>query len=178
MRTGSLQRLLQVARALPGDRDPVPAPRPAFTLAPESALTPGQGGKAPALAELRAQVGALLTELAERVEPALCDALSRASSAWDQADAAPIVDDELRARAAALAERWRAAAGAWDPGTVAAALEALLAIEAALGVVAVVERRLATLIRLRLADGAPLLPDGRPFLDVPAALREAAGAWA
>jgi hypothetical protein len=129
------------------------------------------------LGVLRAGVGELLRELAARTQPALEQALTRSASAWDQADAVSIVDDELAARAEALKERWRRLAAGGDPAATAAALEALLAVQASLGLVTLVERRLATLIRLQLSGGGELLPDGRPFLDVSAALVEAARGW-
>ena len=172
MRNASLQRLLEAARALPGDRDPVECRAPSLTSSP-----PGSS-PCPDLPALRAGVGALLGELASRTEPALHHALSRAANAWDQADAVSIVDADLSARTAELTARWREAAVCGEPSARAAAVEALLALEAALGLVALVERRLATLIRLRLTGGGELLPEGRPFLDVAGALREASRGWA
>ncbi len=150
-------------------------------LAPVLTLTPGAGPGSFTDAEiprLRAAVGELLRELAARTEPALHGALTRTAVAWDQADAMSILDDALLARAEDLQTRWRHVAGSGAPGAVAAALEALLALEASLGLVALVERRLATLIRLRLGSGGELLPEGRPFLDVSSALVEAARGWA
>lgn len=147
-------------------------------LTPAS-VTPGAAGaSASAIGVLRGHVGELLRELAARTEPALHAALARAENAWDQADAVSIMDEDLRARTAALQARWRHVAASGAAGATAAALEALLVLEASLGLVAVVERRLAPLIRLRLAGGGDLLPDGRPFLDVSAALAEAAREWA
>jgi hypothetical protein len=124
------------------------------------------------------RVGQWIAELATRTEPALQNALSRATNAWDQADAVSIVDDAFSARTDGLkAECWQAAASG-QPGARAAAVESLLAFDAALGLVTLVERRLATLIRLHVAGGGELLPQGRPFLDVAAALTEAARGWA
>jgi hypothetical protein len=60
----------------------------------------------------------------------------------------------------------------------AAALEGLLAVDTAVALVRVFERRLATLLRLRLRSATPdLLPGGRPFLDLAGALAELAEAW-
>jgi hypothetical protein len=128
--------------------------------------------------ELRAEVGALLRDLAARTEPALHEALTRAQNAWDQVDAVSVVDEALSERAARLKADWWTLAASNQPGAKAAAVEGLLAIEAGLGLVALLERRLATLIRLRVAGGGDLLPDGRPFLDVAAALHEVARGWA
>jgi hypothetical protein len=65
------------------------------------------------------------------------------------------------------------------PAVVAAvALEGLLALEAACGLTTLAERRLSSLIRLRLRGRErDILPAGRPFLDLGAAFAEAARAW-
>jgi hypothetical protein len=89
-----------------------------------------------------------------------------------------IVDEKLLARAASLKARWQEVAASGEPGCEAAALEATLAVDASLGLVSLMERRLATLIRLQLGGGGTLLPDGRPFLDVSSALSELARGWA
>jgi hypothetical protein len=178
MRTGSLQRLLEAARALPGERDPVAVRRPALAVVPTTAADSAAFGAALAARQrLSAEVAALLRDLADTARPALEAALLRAASAWDQADAARLVDDDVVARARVLTERWRALAAA-DASHTAAALEAVLAIDAALALLQLVEKRLATLIRLQTSAGGELMPGGRPFLDVSAALAEAAGAWA
>jgi len=176
MRSSSLQRLLEAARALPGERDPVecraPAPSPTASIDGSADRSPRDPR------ELRADVGAFLRDLAARTEPALHDALTRAQNAWDQVDAVSVMDDALGERAAALKADWWTLAASNQPGAKAAAVEGLLAIEAGLGLVALLERRLATLIRLHTASGGELLPGGRPFLDVAAALMEAARGWA
>ena len=60
----------------------------------------------------------------------------------------------------------------------AVALEGLIALEAACGLTALTEGRLSALIRLRVRTREDdLLPEGRPFLDLGAALAEAATAW-
>jgi hypothetical protein len=82
-----------------------------------------------------------------------------------------IVDAALRAQADSVAAEWRALGGPQ------AAL-ALLTIDAVVDLVRLVERRLATLVRLRLRSRTPeLVVDDRPFLDVPAALAEIARRW-
>jgi hypothetical protein len=129
--------------------------------------------------ELRPAVAAVLARLARRAEPALITAMQRARGAWDQADAFSPIDPPLEADIVAL--RRHLVAGA-DSRTTAArraiALEGLLAIDAALALVRLFERRLAALQRLRLRSATPeLLPGGRPFLDLGRALHEAAEAW-
>jgi hypothetical protein len=129
--------------------------------------------------ELRPAVAALLVRLARRAEPALLTAMQRAREAWDQADAFSPIDPELEVEIGVLRRHLAAATG---PRTTAArraiALEGLLAIDAALAVVRLFERRLAALQRLRLRSATPeLLPGGRPFLDLGRALHEAAEAW-
>jgi hypothetical protein len=52
-------------------------------------------------------------------------------------------------------------------------------LEAACGLTTLAERRLSSVIRLRLrSDDQELLPAGRPFLDLGAAISEAARVWA
>jgi len=159
---GKLEDLVRASRALgyPGPGHEVPARAPIRTDAPQ----PGDGDPAP----LRPRLAALVAELATRLGPVLDEALARVDGAWDQVDALDILDDDWRARAAALGEDWRAVGGA-------EALEALLVLEMVPALVALVERRLAAFVRLR-GDGE-LRPGGRPFLDVPGALAELARRW-
>jgi hypothetical protein len=127
----------------------------------------GLGDAGPA----RRKLVELVRALADRLEPALGQALERAARAWDQVDAVEIVDADLRARAQKVADEWRAIGGS------EAAL-AILTIDAAVDLVRLVERRLATLVRLRVRSHTPeLVVDDRPFLDVPAALAEIARRW-
>jgi hypothetical protein len=130
-------------------------------------------------ARMRALVAEALTALARRIDETLPGALARARQQWDQVDQLTIIDGPLGATLA-NALRWLAAAAAdGGPRRSAVALEGLAAIEAAMGLVALCERRLSALIRLRVRSQAEeLLPNGRPFLDVAAALAEAAEAWA
>jgi hypothetical protein len=140
----------------------------------------------PDRAVLRCRVGALLAALAARIEPALRECMERAMRAWDQVDNLTLVDASARAEAERLRRDWRRLHRAAIDGRTAepcadtaAALEALLTIDAALGLASLLERRMATLARLRLRSPDPnLLPDGRPFLDLAAALAEAARGWA
>lgn len=158
--TNALSHLLDSCRALPGecDREAVVRPRPDLS---------GETGAAPP----RREMFLFLSALATRVEPQLVQALERAGRAWDQVDATVLLDAAAREAAARLARAWQATGGA------EAAL-ALLTLQSALALVTLIERRLATLVRLRLrgAEGE-LFVDGRPFLDLPRALAELARRW-
>jgi hypothetical protein len=134
--------------------------------------------EATTVAAVRARLADALGGLAARVEPALAEVLRRARQAWDQADALAVFDDALKAEVAAL-RRWLARLAAPGRDEVAAsALEGLLALDAAVALIRLFERRLAALLRLQLRSGdAEFLPHGRPFLDLAGALREAERAW-
>lgn len=127
---------------------------------------------------MRKRVAEALGGLAAMVEPALTAAVRRARQAWDQADALVVFDARSLAEVATL-RRWLAGCAAAGPSDAAAsALEGLLALDAAVALIRLFERRLAALLRLQLRSGDPeLLPRGRPFLDLAAALREAEQAW-
>jgi len=129
--------------------------------------------------ELRPAVAAVLVRLARRVEPELGAAMQRGRGAWDQADAFSAIDRELERDVTTLRRRLAAAASPEQAAACRAiALEGLLAIDVAVSLVRLFERRLAALLRLRLRSATPeLLPDGRPFLDLGRALDEAAEAW-
>jgi hypothetical protein len=168
----ALERLVGQARALPGERaEDAGLPRAAGrdTRAPAEALAPD---------ELRRRTGALLLALGRRVDDELPRALALAARAWDQVDALSVVDDALASEAAGLRASAAALATSDDAATRAIAIEAQLVLDAAVGLVSLVERRLAALVRLRWRAATELLPDGRPFLDVGAALVEAARGWA
>ena len=184
--------MLEAARALPiasvaGEADPA---RPGVpTLAEELARAAARaGGEGEALtagghhartSDLRREISALLTRLARRAEETLAAALARAAQAWDEVDALSIVDGELEGKVAWMRRRLAAAAHpAASPAQRAVALEGLLAIDASVALARLCERRMASLVRLRLRSSArDLLPAGRPFLDLGAALQEAAAAW-
>jgi len=128
---------------------------------------------------LRREIAALLTRLARRADETLVAALARAAQAWEQVDALSIVDAELDGQVARMRRRLAAAAHPAAPSAErAVALEGLLAIDASVALARLCERRIASLLRLRLRSPArELLPEGRPFLDLGAALHEAAEAW-
>src|SRR5581483_1847801 len=101
-----------------------------------------------------------------------------AARAWDQADTFSAIDGDAEAEIAALRRRLTAAARDGEGARRATALEGLLAVDTAVALVRLFERRLATLLRLRLRSATPdLLPDGRPFLDLARALDQLAEAW-
>ena len=128
---------------------------------------------------LRPAIASLLGRMARRAEEALALSLKRATEAWEQADAFVVIDIDLEGEIMVMRRRLAAAAA---PTTLAArravALEGLLAVDASVALTRLFERRLATLLRLRMRSNTPeLLPDGRPFLDLGRALREVAEAW-
>lgn len=168
----ALDTLVAQIRTLPGEPTELSLPRAAVRLSPTSAAV------ALTVPQLRSRTGALLAALAQRVEEAVPVALHLAQTAWDQVDAFAMLDDELRGETAALSLGADGLAASEDGVERAAGVEARLAIDAAVGLVALVERRFAALVRLRLRSETPdLLVDGRPFVDVAAALAEASRRW-
>jgi hypothetical protein len=130
-------------------------------------------------ARLRALVAHALDALARRLDEHLPAALTRARQAWDKVDDLTIVDEELAAQLATTRRTLVESAASSSASLRAVALEGLLALDAARGLTGLAERGLASLIRLRARTSSDdLLPDGRPFLDLGAALAEAARAWA
>lgn len=174
IRHRQLKQLVQTAASLPG---------PKIELTPWDHL--GTLGNAASDASapmdpvrLRALVGQALAALARRVDEVLPRALARARQAWDKIDDLTIVDEELAATLAATRGALLAATGA-SPQQRAVALEGLLALDAARGLAGLAERGFGSLIRLWVrGQDDDLLPQGRPFLDLGAALAEAARAWA
>jgi hypothetical protein len=125
---------------------------------------------------LRAMVAADLRALARRAETTLASALASARQAWDKVDNHMIIDPALAATLSVTRRRLQLAAEGSGP-TAAVALEGIIALEVAGNLCALMERRLSSLIRLRVQQSEELLPDGRPFLDLGAALAEVARAW-
>ncbi len=189
IRRHALRTLLRAAQDLPLATAPEPLP-------PEDADEPGgiasyavtraraltaaaaEPGR-PERDDLRPAIAALLQHLAARTEPALVACLERSRGKWDQADSLSVIEADLADEIAAL--RRRLAEGAGPDASAARraiALEGLLAVDASVALVRLFERRLASLLRLRLRSPTPdLLPDGRPFLDLGHALHEVAEAW-
>lgn len=178
MSAGPLQRLVEAACALPGEKAYQPRRWPVrMEPAPEAPIDAAT--TVIDIPTLRRRVGELLSELARRVEPALDGALRRAESEWDQVDALTVLDAGLASTMARLRRDAEALRASGEPARAATGLEVLLTVGAAGDLVALLERRLATLVRIRLRHAdRELLPDGRPFLDLAAALEEAARGWA
>lgn len=168
----ALEALVAQVRSLPGEAAELGLPRAAVSDAatpPSVSLDTGA---------LRARTGAWLTALAARVAETLPDGIARATQAWDQADGFAVFDAELREEAIELRRAAEALAAGADDEARAAGVEARLMIDASVGVVSLLERRFAAILRLRLRSATPeLLVDGRPFLDVAAALNEAGRRW-
>jgi hypothetical protein len=185
----ALERLVAAAEGLPqlpdldGARAEVTGPRGSDrrrlrdVAAPEDLIGPS---------ELRVRVRELLGELARRSDEALPRTLGRAHVAWDQVDSLRILDAAVEVETRALRRAARVMEADDDLVGRALGLEARLTIDAAVDLVGLFERRLATLVRLRLRataqadDSTPLdslLPDGKPFLDLGAALHETARRW-
>lgn len=170
MLSSSLQRLVDAARSLPGDVRPAPAYRLATAVGVDAADVDPTA--------LRRRLGGLLEALASRLEPALQQALQRALVAWDAFDEVAVMDADTQAEATAIATAALTLERDPDPLRRTIGIEVRVALQSALGLLDLLERRLATLVRLRVQSADPsLLPDGRPFLDVAAALAEAARGW-
>ena len=119
-----------------------------------------------------------LLALGARLEVALPPVLVAPWRQWERIDDLTIVDEAL-ASTLARTRRELVAATRGPARLRAVAFEGLLALDAARGLTTLAERGLASLIRLRMRAGEEdLMPDGRPFLDLGAALGEAARAWA
>ncbi|HVZ87499.1 MAG TPA: hypothetical protein VHG72_11055 [Polyangia bacterium] len=183
--------MLEAARALPVASAPeemVPA-RPGIPTWAEALAQAAAHPRAEATAQLppgvarpadlRRDVAWILARLARRADAALATGLGRAGQSWEQVDALAIVDYQIEGDLAVTRRRLAAAAHVAAPAAQrAVALEGLLAVDAAIALARLFERRLASLLRLRLRSSTrDLLPQGRPFLDLGAALHEAAEAW-
>jgi len=184
--------LLEAARAFPvaaTSEETVPSRPGVPTWAEElarAAARPHAEGAGPLAraadarrSDLRREIAALLERLARRVDDVLTAALARAPWAWEQVDAVSVMDFELEDAIAVTRRRLAAAAHPAAPSDRrAVALEGLLAVDASVALARLCERRMASLLRLRMRSTArELLPAGRPFLDLGAALHEAAEAW-
>lgn len=128
----------------------------------------GAGANADLAIDLATAVPRWLEAIADRMAASLSPMLATAERAWDQAGHVRLLDGALRAE---LGDLLTAARLASDTGL---GLLCRLALDATLGWVELFERRLATLLRLRMRQGAPLLVDGRPFLDVEPVVRQLA----
>lgn len=127
---------------------------------------------------LRARIGIALAELGQRLSEELPRTLERAMTAWDQVDALVVIDPAMRRELALLRRAALALEAGEDTPSRAVGLESRLVLDAATGLTSLFERRLAQLVRARLrSDDPSLLVDGKPFVDLGAALVEAARRW-
>jgi hypothetical protein len=170
VQSSSLQRLVDTAKALPGERISVPKVR--------LAVRAQRAGEVVDPRALRQRLGRLLEALSRRLEATLKPALEQAAVAWDSFDEIVVLDADLTQEAITIATLAMALEHAADAEQRAIGTEVSTALAAILGIVSLIERRLATLVRLRVQSKTPeLLPDGRPFLDVAPAFAEAALGW-
>jgi hypothetical protein len=191
-----LQSLLRTAASLPGPkmslapltRLPPSNVAPAAQPLPPGAEPAGEVVAAPVpldpaaraeIARLRALVATSLAALARTISQHLGPAIEGAHRAWEKVDDLAIVDPVLAANVMETRRALYRAATAPGPRALAAvAIEGLLALDAACGLTGLAERRLSSLIRLRVRSAEPaLLPQGRPFLDLGRAIDEVAREW-
>jgi hypothetical protein len=145
------------------------------------------------IVRLRALVASSLQALARQVDQTLGPALAGARQAWEKVDSQALIEPTLDASLGVARRTLELAVVKPDP-IGAVALEGIAVLEVARGLVALAEQRMSSLIRLRLQQtnasqdasellGAAdaeraLLPGGRPFLDLGAAIAEVGRAWA
>jgi len=152
-----------------------PAPPPAPSDLDADAPAPASAAETRAA---RSAVAACLRTLARRLDDVLPGAVASARQAWERVDALKILDQSVAAQIAEARGALLRQAAEGGPAARATALEGLVAVDTAWGLTRLFERRLSSLIRLRVRSGnGDLLPGGRPFLDLAAALHEAARAW-
>jgi hypothetical protein len=169
-----LVALLRQLRSLPADGDVEPGlPRAADRQLRSSTEMELLDARA-----LRQRIGLALAELGRRLTEELPHTFERALKAWDQIDALVVIDPPMRRELGLLRRAALALEAAEDAPTRAVGLESRLVLDAATGLTSLFERRLAQLVRARLrSDDPSLLVDGRPFVDLGAALTEAARRW-
>jgi hypothetical protein len=202
IRHPNLQRLLRTAASLPGPKmnlapltrlppsnvvaggtatpaassDPANAAVDAPTATATPALDPAMRAE---IVRLRGMVSVTLAALARTIDQHLGPAIENAHRAWEKVDDLAIVDTVLAANVTETRRAlYRAATAPGQPALAAVGLEGLLALDAACGLTGLAERRLSSLIRLRVRSAEPaLLPQGRPFLDLGRAIAEVAREW-
>jgi hypothetical protein len=184
LETALWRRLQSFSNALPSPPEQGPA-APAETqprsTQPLSTLERAE------IARLRGLVASSLQALARALDQTLAQALATARQAWEKVDSQALIDPTLDASLGVARRALELAVV--KPGAVGAvALEGITVLEVARGLVALAEQRMSSLIRLRLqqaqasaagaAEAEALLPGGRPFLDLSAAIAEVGRAWA
>ncbi len=159
----------------------------------EARARPPSRRSTPEIVRLRALVASSLQALARQLDQTLGPALAGARHAWEKVDSQALIEPTLDASLGVARRTLELAVVKPDP-IGAVALEGIAVLEVARGLVALAEQRMSSLIRLRLQqahasqdaseslDAADaeraLLPDGRPFLDLGAAIAEVGRAWA
>ncbi len=177
IRSGPLAQLVIASRALPGPRVALPAFADGTAPTGGSRDTNGEAADSEVHA-LRSMVADLFRAVALRIEEVLPPALVAARRAWDRADEVLIFDDGLRAAFFRARTLLHQAQQAPSITVRAVALESVLALRAVGTLLDLIEQRLVVLIRLQVRTFGPdLLPAGRPFLDIAAALTDAARRW-
>jgi len=179
-RRSALTELYERAKALPGERRDLCRVIP--KAAPQLADTDDDlaVAHAPRLKLLRERTARWVADVAARSEEPLLTAMSSALGQWDQVDAMELFDHAAQVERKDLARMWSAFASETKGSAAlnAAAVEALTVLDAVSDLLQLMERRLATFIRLRLSSDEPELSvGGRPFLDIAAALQETAEAF-
>jgi hypothetical protein len=166
--------LLRQLRSLPADGEV----EPGLPRAADRQLRSKTEMELLAAPVLRQRIGIALSELGRRCSEELPRTLERAMTAWDQVDALVVIDPAMRRELGVLRRASLALEAAEDAPTRAIGLESRLVLDAATGLTSLFERRLAQLVRARLRSEDPsLLVDGRPFVDLGAALLETARRW-
>lgn len=159
-----------------------------LTAAPGDSATGGAepvqlGELTPRVKRLRQLTAEWFAEMAAAVEKPLFESLRYGASRWDQVDALELSSRDSRERKAALVRAWtqldrEAEVTPARQAAHAAALEAITLLDTTQDLLTLLERRLATFVRLRLQSDDPrLLPGERPFLDVARALAQTAEAF-
>jgi hypothetical protein len=199
IRNRHLKQLVDTAASLGGPRLETALWRRLQSFSSALPSPPEQGPAAPAesqplstleraeITRLRGLVASSLQALARELDQTLAQALATARQAWEKVDSQALIDPTLDASLGVARRALELAVV--KPGAVGAvALEGITVLEVARGLVALAEQRMSSLIRLRLqqaqasaagaAEAEALLPGGRPFLDLSAAIAEVGRAWA
>lgn len=179
-RRSALTELYERAKALPGER------RDLCRIVPTAvAVTPGEPVEIPdaydaRLKQLRMRTSAWVKERADVAEKAMAEAFASAQGRWDQVDAVALMDRDAVADKKLLQQAWHTFSSELGhmPALQSATVEAITVIDTVSDLLRLLERRLATFIRLRLSSEEPeLYVGGRPFLDIARALHETAEAF-
>jgi hypothetical protein len=176
----ALTELYERAKVLPGERRELCRVVPKTPDIPVSTDPDGDLAFEPELEQLRTRMAGWLFDLAEAGEKPMLEAANAANGRWDQVDALGLLGPQAEQDRKALVRAWTTFADKVQHSASlhTAAVEALTVLETVSDLLRLLERRMATFIRLRLSSEQPeLLVDGRPFLDIARALHETAEAF-